>query len=288
MGSFLRIVICFGTAVMLIHMLITGELRLFINPRFTPLIIFSTLLLILFGLVQIWHLKQPAPHRIGGWGYILLCFPILAFILVPPAPLNSSMASKKGINYLSPEAMESQQVLTKEEKERRTGERGSNDPSPEDNSELNDEELLSKPPSNEESYDPNPYYNKIVKKLKAAAVIELDDKNYIDRLTTLQMYDKELKGKPVKVKGFIFRADNMPEGVVLVSRYSITCCTADASVIGIFAKFPGSDQIKEGTWIEVKGGLDSIVVERSRVPFIEAPSHRVVEAPKDPYVYANY
>jgi uncharacterized repeat protein (TIGR03943 family) len=134
---------------------------------------------------------------------------------------------------------------------------------------------------------PNPYYAKIYKKIKAAPVIVVRDEEYVDVLTTVEMYNDELKGKPVRVTRFVFRDENMPDGVILLGRYTMTCCAADASVIGFFAAIPHSDQLKDGTWLEVEGGLSSTTVEGSSVSMIRVKTFKRVKPPKDPYVYAN-
>ncbi|WP_380703031.1 TIGR03943 family putative permease subunit [Salinithrix halophila] len=287
----MRILICFGTSLLLMKLAVAGELGLYVNPRFHPFVLASTVILILMGLIQIWHFRQPALHRTGKLGTLVLLFPLAAAILFPPSPLDADMASKKGVQYLSPEAMnQQQQILNKKEAEIRKDKRSPDSPSnTEDGSAPEDgltEKDLQKAPDNRGTR--NPYYGKILRHLQAANVITLENDNYIDRLTTIQMYNQELKGKPVRVKGFVFRADNMPGKTILLGRYAMTCCAADASVIGPFAHFPGADGLKEGEWIEVQGRLDEINVEGSLVPVIRASSYQKIKAPKDPYVYATY
>lgn len=285
MGALVRIIICFGTALMLMTLIVTGRIGLFINPRLLPFVLVGTVLLVLLGMVQVWNAKSPALHPIGKWGYLMLLLPVATYLFAQPGALDASMATKKGVNYLSPEAMQAQQrVLTKEETELRQGNR-----SPE---ETNGAAASEEPDWDEAAeagvIDENPYYDNLLKELLAAPVITLEEDTYIDRLTTIQMYNDELSGKPTEVKGFVFRADNMPDDVILVSRYAMTCCAADASVIGIFASFPGSDTLKEGDWIEVNGPLSETTIDESRVPLVKADGYQVIEAPKDPYVYANY
>ncbi|MDR6225992.1 TIGR03943 family putative permease subunit [Desmospora profundinema] len=286
MGALFRIIICFGTALMLMTLIVTGRIGLFINPRLLPFVLVGTVLLVLLGLVQVWNAKSPALHPVGKWGYLMLLLPVATYLFAQPGALDASMATKKGVNYLSPEAMQTQQrVLSKEETELRQGERSREEW---DDRSLPDDDSAWDDPPEEDVIDVNPYYDDLIKELKNAPLITLDDDHYIDRLTTIQMYNSELSGKPTEVKGFVFRADNMPDDVILVSRYAMTCCAADASVIGVFASFPGSDTLKEGDWIEVKGPLGETTIDESRVPLVEADGYREIEAPKDPYVYANY
>lgn len=283
MGAFLRIVICFGTALMLVFLVVTGQIGLFINPRLLPFVVVGTVLLVLLGMVQVWNIKNSPLHPVGKWGYLMLFLPVAAYLFAQPGALDASMASKKGVNYLSPEAMQQQQrVLSKEETEQRQGKQ-SEQVSADDSTETN-------PPADAEAdqFNANTYYDDLLQELKDSRVITFKDDKYIDQLTTVQMYTDELSDKPTQIKGFVFRVKDMPDDVILISRYAMTCCAADASVIGIFASFPGSDSLKEGDWIEVTGPLDEITIDQGRLPLIKADEYREIPEPKDPYVYANY
>ena len=287
MGALFRILICFGLALIFARLLITGEIGLFLNPRFSPLIIFSTLLLIAMGLVQIWNLKRPPLHRTGLLGGLLMSLPLITFLLAPPSALDASMAAKKGVSYLATETIRTEQkVLSREEKQVRTGEKLPDQPAGDEYAEEPVESSGSTGES-EATDDPNPYYAGIYKRLKTAPVIVVRDEEYIDILVTVEMYNDELKGKPIRLTGFVFRDENMPDGVVLLGRYTMTCCAADASVVGYFSKIPHSDQLKDGTWLEVEGKLSSTTIEGSRVAMILVDSFKRVKAPKDPYVYTG-
>ncbi|GGE15660.1 hypothetical protein GCM10011571_16630 [Marinithermofilum abyssi] len=207
-------------------------------------------------------------------------------MLTPPSALDASIAAKKGIQYLTPEAMQSQQrVLTKEE----TGARKKGSPpSADDENQPDAEEVLTEETAKSAPSDPNPYYNKIQQELRAATVITLNSQNYLDRLTTIQMHEEHLNGKKIRTTGFVYRTDNMPKDLFLVGRYAMTCCAADASVTVFFAKVPQPDQWREGTWIEVEGTLGFTEVENSRVPMVKSSSVKKIKPLKDPYIYSNY
>jgi putative membrane protein len=286
MGAVIRMILLFGLALMFIRLLVLGEIRLFVAPRLAPFVWISSLLLILLGLVQMRNINKPALHPTGWIGYGLLFLPLGAFLLTPPSALDASIAAKKGIQYVTPEAMQSQQrVLTKEETEARK--KGSPPPAVDKNQPDAGEAMTEKTAKSAPS-DPNPYYNKILQELRAAPVITMNSQNYLDRLTTIQLHEEHLKGKQIRTVGFVYRTDNMPKDLFLVGRYAMTCCAADASVTGFFAKVPQPDQWKEGTWIEVEGTLGFTEVENSRVPMVKSSAVKKVKPLKDPYIYSNY
>lgn len=289
MGAILRLIICFGIAFLLLHITLTGELSLFLNPRLQPLILITAVLLMILGWVQVGNMGHRPLHRTGVTGYLLLLAPLLFYFLAPPSGLDVSMASKKGVQYLSPQAARNEQfVLNKEDTSTRI--KGESQESTQDDSKDIREETA--PASEEENTETGPesnnYYEQIVHDLKKMPVITLGEKTYLDRLNTLQMYEQEVTGKEIKIKGFIFYPNDTPDDMVLISRYAMTCCAADASVVGIFTRIPKSDQLKEGTWVEVQGVLEFMETEHGRFPFTKPTQYHKVDAPKDPYVYANY
>ncbi|PTX60293.1 putative repeat protein (TIGR03943 family) [Melghirimyces profundicolus] len=277
MGAFLRASVCLGTALLLTVLIVTGELRFYVNPRFLPFTAAGVLFLLLLGLVQLWNLRTPALHRTGVIGYLLLLTPLLLFILVRPGALDVSIAANKGVSYLSPEAMQKEQkpLTQKEAEQRKKGESPDKDPGE------NDEPLS--------ETDPNEYYQRFLEEMKSAPVIDLKDEKYISRLSTIQLYHKkDLKNKRTRIRGFVYRSDDLPEGIVMVSRYTVTCCAADASVVGVFASFPGVEQLGEGIWIEVEGPLKSVRFQNSDMPLVKADGYKRIPAPADPYIYAGF
>jgi putative membrane protein len=107
--AWLRVGVCLGLAVLLVQLIVSGELSLFVNPRFTWLIVASVLILVLLGLVQLWNMKGSELHRISAWGYVMLLLPLAMYLLIPPKALDASIASKKGVSYISAKSVNEQQ-----------------------------------------------------------------------------------------------------------------------------------------------------------------------------------
>ncbi|MFD1426993.1 putative repeat protein (TIGR03943 family) [Kroppenstedtia sanguinis] len=289
MGAFTRAWICFSIALMLTILVITGELRFYINPRLQLFTIFGIVVLLLLGMVQLWNLRVPPQHSTGAIGYLLLLSPFLIFLLIRPGALDASMAAHKGGIYVPSKSLgREQHVLNREgataRKEGKSLNQGNSD-SPSTKKET--DSTTTKPSAS--TGEENSYYAKILQDLVSSPMITLGEQTYLDRLTTIEVHhNRELKGKKIRVHGFVYRTRDLPNGVILVSRYAITCCVADASVIGIAATFPGADQVKDGTWIEVEGTLQSRELQHHATPLVNANSFKPIPTPKDPYIYANY
>lgn len=264
MKAWLRVGICLGLATLLIHLIVTGELTLFVNPRFTWLMIVSVLILLVLGLVQLWNLKAHEMHQIGAWGYLLLFVPIALYLLVPPQALDASIAAKKGV-YLSAKS------VNQEQQTNAAAQSAKPDAEP--------AEALSVPE------DP---YQKFVPLLKRQSIIELSQEHYADYFNAIHNDPHAFKGKQISVKGFIYRDKTLGKDQFVVGRFSVTCCTADAIVIGFIAEGKQAASFKANDWVEVTGALGITKYDDVDMPMIQLASVKRIKPLTDPYVYLDY
>lgn len=92
-------------------------------------------------------------------------------------------------------------------------------------------------------------------------------------------------GQTAKVTGFVYHDPRLPENQFIVSRFVITCCTADASAIGMVVTWNGSNALKQSDWIEVKGPVQSSQLGGQPIPLIEAILVQPAQQPQQPYLY---
>ncbi len=92
-------------------------------------------------------------------------------------------------------------------------------------------------------------------------------------------------GQTAKVTGFVYHDPRLPANQFIVSRFVITCCTADASAIGMIVTWGQSSTLKENAWIEVKGPVQSAQLGGQPIPLIEAVLVQPVQQPQQPYLY---
>ncbi len=86
-------------------------------------------------------------------------------------------------------------------------------------------------------------------------------------------------GKPVRVTGFYFETS---DGSPMIARYSISCCAADAQLIGIWLDKPLT--VEPDTWLEIEGKLDSIESSFGNFIDVKVSKFKIIETPKNPYV----
>ena len=87
-------------------------------------------------------------------------------------------------------------------------------------------------------------------------------------------------GSPVDFIGVASRDPNTPADEFLLTRYVITCCVADATIVQarIVNVTPGS--VQPNDWVEVKGQIFPL----GRTMLVNADSVKVVPRPAKPYL----
>lgn len=132
------------------------------------------------------------------------------------------------------------------------------------------------------------FYTDMAVSLYKQPVIQLDDKVFLDGLTTMELYAKEFAGKEIETMGFVYRQQDFTPQQFVVARFSVSCCTADASVFGVLVEHPQASKWATDSWVKVRGKLESRMVDGYDMLVLKATRVEPVKAPKDPYVYYNY
>jgi putative membrane protein len=93
--------------------------------------------------------------------------------------------------------------------------------------------------------------------------------------------------KPVDVTGFITEDPDGADDIFYVSRFVITCCAVDAQPVGVPVHLPDwRSTYSEDQWVTVKGGFTVNPSAGSTQPIaLEPDDVAVVEQPSDPYLF---
>ncbi|HQV69304.1 MAG TPA: TIGR03943 family protein [Thermoflexales bacterium] len=94
-----------------------------------------------------------------------------------------------------------------------------------------------------------------------------------------------LTGQPVDVTGFVYRDARNAPNQIWVSRFTISCCVADASAIGLLAQVDSSFDQKSDQWVRVTGKLGVTTFAGEKVPVILPDKIEPIPPPDQPYLY---
>jgi putative membrane protein len=116
---------------------------------------------------------------------------------------------------------------------------------------------------------------------------ESEDRNVLDWLKIFH-YETDITqylGQQASVIGFVYRDEQLTEDQFYVSRFTISCCAADASSIGMIASWPDAKNLENDSWVLVKGPISSITLKGQVLPVIDAESVQSIPVPEQPYLY---
>jgi uncharacterized repeat protein (TIGR03943 family) len=116
--------------------------------------------------------------------------------------------------------------------------------------------------------------------------IEPESKTLVDWVRTLNNYPEPdaYLGQKANINGFVFYPKQLPANYLMLSRFVITCCAADAYPVALPVKFTGTRQTyPQDSWLQVKGKAIVETFGGSRQLVIEANELQPIAAPKNPY-----
>lgn len=96
----------------------------------------------------------------------------------------------------------------------------------------------------------------------------------------------EFSGQPADIIGFVYRDVRFNAATeLMVSRFTISCCVADASAIGIVTEVQNASAWAQDSWVHVKGKMQLREVDGQKMPVLVAESIEATETPAHPYLY---
>lgn len=123
----------------------------------------------------------------------------------------------------------------------------------------------------------------------AAAVLARGaaERNILDWLRAFQAAadPAAFDGQEASVVGFVFRDGAFASDQFMVSRFVVSCCVADASVVGLIVSWPGSVDLPLDTWVEVGGTFAQGQFNGEIRSILNADSVTPTLPPDQPYLY---
>jgi|FLYN01.1.fsa_nt_gi uncharacterized repeat protein (TIGR03943 family) len=92
-------------------------------------------------------------------------------------------------------------------------------------------------------------------------------------------------GQQADVIGFVYKEPTFGENRFMVARFTISCCVADSSAIGLPVAWQEADALPADTWVRVQGAFQVGEFRGDTLPILQASSVEVVPQPEHPYLY---
>lgn len=83
--------------------------------------------------------------------------------------------------------------------------------------------------------DPKVYteeeYDQLKQQLEQSSTIDMNDNIFSTYYDEIHMDLEKFKGREIKLKGFVYKEDGLEQDQLVIARFSITHCVADAGII---------------------------------------------------------
>lgn len=115
-----------------------------------------------------------------------------------------------------------------------------------------------------------------------------DERTIIDWIRTLNVYPEPdaYTGQKANVSGFVIHPDEWPEDYLMLSRFVLTCCAADAYPVGLPVQLAVSRQAyAPDSWLQVEGKIVTATIDGRRQLTIEPTTIESIPEPRNPYEY---
>lgn len=292
-----RAFILLAFSVLLFKLHFSGEMTKFINPKYEGLSQSASVLFLILFIIQttrIWTVKENSHHHHCHHedhdhncthdhgdssfntkkliAYLVIVFPLVTGFLLPAKVLDASIVDKKGgMTVLSNHKQKQEQTTTPN-----TNEAG--EPSIKEN--LIDQSRISDPKVyTEEEYD------QLKQQLEQSSTIDMNDNIFGTYYDEIHMNLEKFKGREIKLKGFVYKESGLEQDQLVIARFMITHCVADAGIIGFISELPEAPSIEENAWIEAEGVLETTTFNGTELPIIRITNWKKINEPKEPYLY---
>ncbi|MGN5648531.1 TIGR03943 family putative permease subunit [Bacillus sp. Brlt_9] len=274
---YIRGIILIGLALLLFKLLVTGNIYNFIAPKMIKFTYIAFVVILLLGSLQVWRdgrekqddcncCKHHTALKSGMksfFVYVLFVVPIISAFLFGGVTIDGSLAGKRGMN----QSVQARSI----EKNGKEGIQVNPDWQEQDET------------SNLKVTDQ--VEEQLEKSMLGQRKIKVEDKDYIQTMSIIGQDVKGFKGKEITFSGFIYNDKDVTGDKVVVARYGITCCIADASVWGMIVAGENVKKLPPETWVKITGLLDETTYKGTLFPLVQVSKVEKINTPTDPYVY---
>lgn len=120
-----------------------------------------------------------------------------------------------------------------------------------------------------------------------SVIANAGERNILDWLYLFQRSTDptSFDGEEAHVIGFVYRDDRFTDTQFMVSRFTVSCCVADAAPIGLIVEWPDTAVLTADSWVEVSGTIQARTFNGIEIPVLVANSVAPTETPSQPYLY---
>ena len=119
----------------------------------------------------------------------------------------------------------------------------------------------------------------------------MTNENFINTYEDIYGNPHNYFGRAINMKGFIYKQKGLNKDEFILSRIVVSCCAADAQLVGILCDYSEGEKFTEGTWVNIEGTLgereykDYKSGEISIIPIIKVNKIEKLDKQNNEYIY---
>ena len=121
--------------------------------------------------------------------------------------------------------------------------------------------------------------------VKETGLVNISENNFVQTIRDIYDHSSDYLNREIVVTGFVYRDRKLADNQLVLVRYLIVCCAADASPYGLLVETKGAKQYPQGTWLSIHGVLKMTKALNKDLPTIIVNKVTKIDNPKNPYVY---
>jgi putative membrane protein len=252
----------------------TNNIDLYVHPKMVKYVKFALCFFIVLTIFQSKNILSVKKNKSLKLGYIMFIIPLALGIILKAEGLSAYSVINKGFSLTS-----QLKVNTLKHKHETT----------EDGTEICELDEQSNHSANNDKDSPeNPSDSvAILKNININMTNENFVKIYEDIYGNPHNYDE----RKITMKGFIYKQEGLKKDEFILSRILVSCCTADAQLVGILCKYNDGKALTQSTWVNIEGTLgkeeykDAKSGEVSVIPIIKVNNIEKIDDQNNEYIY---
>lgn len=295
-GEILWLILLAAVAAIMAGLLAGGDILLYLAPRMTPAVWFGAAVLVILAghqsvrVIRAWKRRgeETGTHRFMG--SLVFTIPVVLFLTATPNESTSSTLTNRNVKVLGLAAATESAVPS---------------PAPQASPEPKTQAPASsarpaataspQPRNTPEAAAATPAADRVDPADAAPCALERFRVEYdasADAFTDcLYASADEMEGRTLTLYGFVYKDDTFPENTLLISRMYVSCCAADASLVGFHVRVEDAGQFEKDEWIRVTATVRVFALEYGGgvydFPLLTGGTVALCETPEteDAYIY---
>lgn len=231
-------------------LLIGGGIALYLAPRMISIVWFGFIVLALLALYQVTRVVKSIREKgktMRVYGLVFLV-PLVLMLTCPPVADTPQTLPNTGfaLQQAMPTASPDEQALPEQTQSSSDG--------------LPEQTQSAQPTQEHKPAMRSTAADELTPSLLSKELVEFDvdgDKFH----EYMYKSNEELIGKSITLYGFVQKDEAFPEGTLLIGRLYISCCVADASLVGYHIRVENEDDYEDGEWICATGTVALVPIE---------------------------